>query len=560
MGIRPHALYSILLQDLASASSSPAAFERIQKGEDWPGISYRDRACLSLRSSFLKKLEVGMTTETKHVALEKFLAANSRCGEWELPSDLSLLDELMLNEFRQLIYQFWTLPNGSAPLVDHFYDLFSRGSIGPGASLQANGTDFYTKFFSSRLVGTSPKLYFWYSRYVRNFPSWSEAEMLRRLEYGDFSITDENRLDFVPKNDSESRSICVEPALNMFVQLGLKDVMQRRLKQLWGINLEVQQFLNRDLARKGSLDGSFSTIDLSSASDSISIKMLKWALPSDFFRWLWDLRCSKSRLPDGRLVELQMISTMGNGFTFPLQTILFTAAVLAAFKVDGLAPIFPNAVDPGSFGVNGDDIVVPARIFLKVQRLLHLLGFRVNEAKTFAEGPFRESCGGDYFHGRNLRGVYLKRLSGPQDSYAVINQLNLFSARTGIRLSRTVQALLKTVRFQPIPLWANEDSGIRMHLDLLGPRDQKLDQNGSFCYYSWEPTLAPRIRVSEYALRTPRSFKQRSYNPPGLYYAFLQRSVNACTISLRPREVLYKWKLRVAPNWDISSTYVGVCI
>lgn len=560
MGIRPHALYSTLLQDLSEQMSSRQAFERMVGGEnDWPGISYRDKACTSLKSSFLKKLETGMTEETKRVALEKFLASNSLCKEWELPQNRSLLDELMLNEFKQLIWSFWNRPSnqGPAPLIDHFYDLLSRGGVGPGAGLKADGNDFYTKFFSSRLVGTSPKLYFWYNRYVRNFPSWAEAESLRSLEYGEYAITDENRLDFVPKNDSESRSICIEPPLNMFAQLGLKDIMQRRLRELWGVNLEVQQFLNRDLARVGSWDGQYSTIDLSSASDSISAKMLKWALPSDFFRWLWDLRCSKSRLPDGRLVELEMISTMGNGFTFPLQTILFTAAVLACFRVDGLAPIFPTAVSTGSFGVNGDDIIVPTRIYPKVRRLLQLLGFRVNEAKTFAEGPFRESCGGDYFQGRNLRGVYIKRLSKPQDLYAVINQLNLFSARTGVRLSRTVQTLLRSVKFQPVPLWANEDSGIRIPSSLLGPRDRVLDHNGSFCFYSWEPVHPPRIRIMENSLAVPKAYKRRAFNPPGLYLSFLQQSVNACSITLRPRVVHYKWKLRIAPNWDISSTYVG---
>lgn len=558
MGIRPHALFSYLLQDLQSAIS-PSAFERIREGESWPGITYREYAALSIRNSFLKKLETGMTAQTKAVALEKFLAANSRCGDWCLPEDRSLLDDLLLGEFRQMLYNFWMVYRDGtySSLVDHHYDLFDEGAIGPGSGLGADGEDFYTKFFSSRLTGTSSNLYFWYRRYIRGFPTWNGAEELRILDRGEYGVCDGNRLDFVPKNDSESRSICVEPPLNMFVQLGFAAHLRRRLLSFWGINLEVQQFLNRDLARKGSIDGSYITVDLSSASDTISTKMLRWALPADFLRWLLTLRCSRSKLPDGRSVDLEMISTMGNGFTFPLQTILFTAAVLACYKVDGLAAVFPTSGSTGNFGVNGDDIVASSRVSAKLLRLLSLLGFQVNRAKTFVEGPFRESCGGDYFNGRNLRGVYIKRLSGPHDTYAVVNALNRFSARTGIRLSRTVQALLCGVRFNCVPLWANEDSGIRVPFTLLLPRERRLDHNCTLMYNSWEPKPPPKIRIGEWSLKTPRSFKARIFNPLGLETAFLQQSVNGHTISLRPREVLYDWKSRLAPSWDYPSSYDG---
>lgn len=559
MGSRSHALFEILLQDLRANLNDPVAFERIAKGEEWPGMSYKEMACLSIRKSLLKKLRSGMTDKTKAIALDKFLAANSRCAEWQLPATRSWADDVLLGEFRLLIDQFWLKYRSGtwAGLVDHHYDILKQGGVGPGSSYEADGQDFYTKFFSSKLVGTSSNLYYWYRRYISCFPSWKEAECLRSLDRGEFECTDRNRLDFVPKNDSESRSICVEPALNMYYQLGFGNILRERLRDLWGINLEVQQFLNRDLARKGSLDGSFATIDLTSASDSISTKMLRWALPPDFMRWLEALRCPKSRLPDGRLVDLEMISTMGNGFTFPLQSVIFTAAVLACFRVDGLAPVYPNSRSSGNFGVNGDDLVVPTVIYRKVRRLLQLLGFQLNEAKTFAEGSFRESCGGDYFQGRNLRGVYVKDLMKPQDIYPVINALNLFSARTGVVLSRSVQFLTKYVRFQLVPRWANDDSGIRSFTELITRKDARTDHNGSWIYQSWESAVPPRIQISEYGLRSPKAYRVRSFNPPGLEVALLQGSVNACTISLKPREVLYRWKSRTAANWDYASTYVG---
>jgi hypothetical protein len=59
---------------------------------------------------------------------------------------------------------------------------------------------------------------------------------------GEVDIVEGNRLDFVPKNDDISRSICVEPTLNMFFQLGFADILNSRLKEFAGIDLENQQF------------------------------------------------------------------------------------------------------------------------------------------------------------------------------------------------------------------------------------------------------------------------------------------------------------------------------
>jgi len=489
-----------------------------------------------------------MTSETKAKALSKFLAVNSDCEKWELEFS-RFGDDILVGEFCRLISEFWHLPSFT-PLVESDREVLERGLIGPGASIGSPGGDFYTKFFSSRLSSTKRVLYDEYRRYIRGFPEWSNAESIRLLQEGEPEYVDSNRLSFVPKNDDTSRSICTEPVLNMYFQLGLKEILQSRLRDLWGINLEVQQFKNRELARKGSIDGSFATIDLSSASDSISLRMLRRLFPRDFCARLERYRCPKSKLPDGRLVELHMISTMGNGSTFPLQTIIFSAVVLSAMRVDGLAPIFPFGRYEGNFGVNGDDIVVPSRIAAKVLRLLQLLGFTSNKDKTFVEGPFKESCGGDYYHGLPIRGVYIKRLQGPQDYYAVINQLNLFSTRTGLLLPKTVQWLLKRVRFLPVPRWEKDDSGIRLPF-CVAKRYVRDTDLGSIRYFSWEPDPPPCISIlPDGKLVVPDSFKPRRFNLSGLIISLLQGSVNSHSISLIPKRVRYRRKPQVALNWD----------
>jgi hypothetical protein len=501
-------------------------------------------------TSLTKKWEGSMTEDTKARALSKFLQVNKACEDWKLePDSFEPCDDYLLGELRSYLSKFWT-PDNRNPLVDNDLDVLEKGQLGPGAAVGSIGNDFYTKLFSSKMATTSPNLYFWYRRYIRGFAEWNSAELTRSLSYGDPSIVTSNRLDFVPKNDEVSRSICVEPSLNMFFQLGFASILIRQLKKLWGIDLEFQQFKNRELARKGSWDGSFVTIDLSSASDSISLKMLRWLLPADFYDRLVKYRSPSSKLPNGELVQLHMISTMGNGYTFPLQTIIFTGVVLSAFRMSGLAPVFPRGVSEGNFGVNGDDIVVPTVIHRKVLRLLHLLGFTTNKEKTFVEGPFRESCGGDYFQGRNLRGVYIRRLNEPQDYYAVINQLNLFTTKTGIRLHGLVKYLLARVRYLPVPVWENDDAGVKVPFSLVSHKVRIHRDTQSISYFAWTPRPGPRIRIVGEKLHVPRSFKPREFNASGLWISILQGSVNPLGIPLIPKRVLYRAKSRIAPNWD----------
>jgi len=555
MGSRSHALYSRLDSDLSRVLTKQA-MTRVKAGEEWPGMSFTERAALSIRTSLLKKEESGLNEVTKAKALDKFLQINSKCESWRLVGDEESRfgDDFLLGEVRDLIYWFWNrvVPNSyPCPLVDHPYDLLAKGKVGPGSAIGSRGGDFYTKLFSSKMSTTDLGLYRTYKRYVHGFPEWANAEETRFANFGLPDVVKGNRLDFVPKNDDISRSICVEPSLNMFYQLGFEAVLNERLKDHWGIDLTYQQFKNRELARKGSTDlWSFSTIDLSSASDSISLKMLKWLLPPDFYSLLVKLRSPMAELPDGRFAELHMISTMGNGYTFPLQTIIFSAVVLACFRMDGLAPIFPYGTREGNFGVNGDDIVIPSCITQKVLRLLHLLGFTPNDSKTFVEGPFRESCGGDYYNGRNLRGVYIKKLNGPQDYYSVINQLNLFSTRTGILLPRLVQHLLAKVKFLPVPIWENDSSGIKLPYSVAKRHCRVCRDTQSTLYFALTPLPPPLLRLGDMVIKTPYGYKSRIYNPSGLLTAILQGSVNPDGISLIPKETRYRTKPRVACNWD----------
>jgi len=111
-------------------------------------------------------------------------------------------------------------------------------------------------------------------------------------------------------------------------------------------------------------------------------------------------------------VNLQKFSSMGNGFTFELETLIFSHVASVA---GGLTP----GVD---CFVYGDDIIVPSEKADDVLSALRFCGFTPNRTKTFTSGPFRESCGGDFYGGVAVRPFYPKVI--PSEPAEVITHLN----------------------------------------------------------------------------------------------------------------------------------------
>lgn len=575
MDFSPNALYQALLVDLREhlpydiaflqRYSEPGDIAKAMKNLGWPpDCSPRQAASTSLLQSLFKKYSTsGETSEAQNkVAIEKFLSVNSDAGNWEYSPNTSGEEELM-GSVRELIWYFWN-PQG-LPLVGNDYDLFDRGMVGPGSSIAARGEDYYTKVWSSPLSATSEGLATQYEWWCDEKPLYALAENHRRSVFRTFHITKQNRLSFVPKDDATSRTIATEPSLNMFVQRGLGEILEDRLRTMFGINLSFQPEWNREAARIGSMSTSgkdgLVTIDLSAASDSFSLKAAKWLLPRDFYNLLVRLRSPSGVLPDGRTIDYNMVSTMGNGFTFPLQTMLFSSIVIACIKSEGGNPDRPNARPPrnhlGSWGVFGDDIICHPLVARRVLKVLALFGFKANSDKTFIEGPFRESCGRDYFRGHDIRGVYIKRpLASRADLHAAINNLIAWSYRTGILLPSVgcylTKLLLSKGRILYAPLDEGLVSGVRVPLSVLENVMNSLTRrnvNGSFIYKRL--LAAPKqLRIGDGFVSVPKGEKWRIFNPEGLLLAFLHGSVRTGRISIRQNDIRYRTKGCVTPNWD----------
>lgn len=555
-------LFSCLISDLSGYL--PTGYK---VGDGWsPELDYTQVAAICLVKSFFKKLRAsGRTTpDGDATAWAKFLRSNERCRTWDLAPNTSL-DEELCGEFKNLLYRFF-YPEGHN-LTFHVNDLFDRGRCGPGVAVGARGEDFYTKFFDSPLTCTTESLVTAYSNAVATdqCSTWGAAESNRAARWSEPTLVPGSRFCFVPKDDTTSRLIAIEPSLNMFYQLGFGRLLEERLVSFFGLDIAVQPQINQEAARIGSVTDGLATLDLSNASDSMGKTMLSWALPRPVRDLLWLLRSPSGELISPvkgsavGLLELHMVSTMGNGFTFPLETLVFSCIVVACIKSFGLKPVRPYTVSfPEGhrdvnlmpyWGVFGDDIICHPRVAHRVMRLLDLLGFEVNSDKSYVEGVFKESCGRDFYRGRDVRGVYIKRLDTPESRYVAINALNVWSAKVGIPLPKTIRQLVDSVRWLPVPPSENHDAGIRVPFSMVFDSHRRSAKNQAVIYRR-RIGSPKRITIKEGEIRVPKQVRRRFYNPEGLLLAFLHGSIRDCRISLRQSEVRYHTKHGITPYWD----------
>lgn len=276
-------------------------------------------------------------------------------------------------------------------------DLSEHCGFGKGATFDTPRTrgDVYFKMGNLRPTATRGAIRP-FAETLASFPSW---EAYYASMGGAIKLSRGARIDTVPKDSKQERVIGVEPHCNVFLQKGVGSVVRKCLKK-FGIDLNHGQRLHQDLARQGSITGELATIDLSSASDSISLAVAFDLLPIDLFGLLLDLR-SPEYLLDGEWHTCHKLSGMGCGFTFEVESLLFWGLAAACCEVVGVAGRAAR--------VYGDDIIVPTQACNLLFQALEYAGFTVNDEKSYTTGKFRESCGGQYYNGFDVTPVYCRR-------------------------------------------------------------------------------------------------------------------------------------------------------
>lgn len=549
-------LFSISQRDVKSLFKVTARMDRyILLYNEWGTCTHDIRVHRQV-VSFLKKFpfcDAEAPTDRSKTARDKLLAAEQQCASTNRRISSLRSEEIpaWVNGAKRIIRSVL------GPLTsERIMKICTHGQHGPGATTatqDARVTAYY-KYADFPYTCTAEAMPYalaaissdpaWMSilessgrRRVIPLPGTAQFQKEMQIFHDCVERVDSDMVTFVPKDAFTERPIAIGNSLNMYLQLGVKAYLQDRLA-LFGIDLSDQgrnqhyaclgsrHFTGRDLLPNGK---QFSTIDLSSASDTISRDLVRLLLPSDWYALLDDFRHKTGTL-DGETIQYEKFSAMGNGFTFPLETLIFWACSKAALDQAGLPSTTNDLV------AYGDDIICRyegARVIIDA---LEWSGFSVNTEKSFLHGPFKESCGADYFKGHDVRAFYLKRqVNTYEDVYFLCN--SIAKRVVNIRNRPDLQSLYQAA-VSLIPLAARRyiPMSSSLHCGLCVPLNWVRRNLNGVCY----------LNDREYSVLTKR-YPEKFYNS----------SDPVCITEMHvPRE--YRGKSRIRLYISLASS--GACL
>jgi hypothetical protein len=440
-----------------------------------------DIACLRYLYTFLnfgKKLKI-RDAAFEEVAFRDWLAVEERLHDLILnPTDLYSLNAILTSTLPQLqSLTFWPT-HGPGCVAEVGIRLTSRKHPFIAYDRKIDHVFFSGSLFS---WGLREDQGFSTRKVLPDPASWTPDRPVKRRP---------SRLRFVPKNLKVARSICMEPTTMMFFQQGLCRMMIDGIDECAFarfIRLR-DQTRNRDLAEYGSYTGRLDTLDLSSASDSVSVDLVRAIFPRSWLIPMLATRNSQTLTPSG-LLQIKKFAPMGSAVCFPTQCLIFASVCIYAAHLysHGLpftasVPMSPNdvkhAIEAFSdtvmcatklepLAVYGDDIVCDFRLTGYVAAILERLGFSFNQDKSFTGvQSFRESCGGFYVEGHDITPLYYRVSGSPRQltGERVYSQVHLINEcwHRGFRKTRAflLRSLKRFAKGVPFVVETSTEFGI----------------------------------------------------------------------------------------------------
>lgn len=249
---------------------------------------------------------------------------------------------------------------------------------------------------------------------IPNFSHWNELE---GIQFIDEDQEPPVRVITVPKTMKNPRIIAVEPSHMQYMQQGMMRFIVQSIERCPLTRKSVrfaEQTVNQENARRASITKNFATLDLSDASDRVHNELIK----SIFFgheigAYLQASRSLRASVPGVKTpISLLKFASMGSATCFPVEAMAFyTLIQYSLHKHHDISPSVDTIKNYSDrIDVYGDDIIVPVYIAGIVVETLEAFGLMVNRRKSFINGNFRESCGGDYFKGTDVTPVYLRHV------------------------------------------------------------------------------------------------------------------------------------------------------
>jgi len=174
---------------------------------------------------------------------------------------------------------------------------------------------------------------------------------------------------------------------------------------------------------------------------------------------------------------------MGNGFTFELESLIFYALTVATCRIEGIRP---------DVTVYGDDIICPPSAVALLTSVFAFCGLTINKSKSYTEGPFRESCGTDYFKGVNVRPYYSKTRFSSATLTAFHNNL-VRSGYAGM-YPEIVELIIRSIPHKHL-LFGPDGYGDG-HLIVPEPNIERFKRDHGWSGFTFKTFVAIPLRVS----------------------------------------------------------------
>jgi len=240
-------------------------------------------------------------------------------------------------------------------------------------------------------------------------PSWRFNYLLDSTQFLEPGDERPVKVILVPKTLKTPRIIAIEPTCMQYMQQAVMERLVQNLERdplVRGMIGFTDQGPNQVLAREGSMTGRLATIDLSEASDRVSNQHVRQML-KHFPHLLEAVDATRSRkadVPGYGVIRLAKFASMGSALCFPFEAMVFLTIICMAIEREHRHRLTRKEIISlsGRVRVYGDDLIIPTDSMYSVTQLLEAFGLKVNLSKSFGTGKFRESCGKEFYNGRDV--------------------------------------------------------------------------------------------------------------------------------------------------------------
>jgi hypothetical protein len=342
----------------------------------------------------------------------------------KLDSSTKLEDQFLLNQVQKV-----------ADLISGTFDTYDPLSY--SVELEVNGEGIGFKHGPGAVAD---RLKNWEKS---EFPNWpSKLQYLFPFELCAKNVGDDreeplnhelaSRLISVPKTTKGPRLIAAESTSHQWCQQLTWRFLQDQCRTHFGgyfIDFKDQR-KSGDLVLEASKNRELATVDLSDASDRLSC----WTVER-MFRGnpsiLTALHATRTRYlrdeisEDKGFLSLRKFASQGTATTFPVMSIVMLIIALGVTLDDEVSWSAIKKLR-NQVRVFGDDIIIPSRGYGRLVRVMDLLQLKVNVAKSYVNGHFRESCGVYGYGGFDVTPVRPKHIvaDSPASCQAVVDISN----------------------------------------------------------------------------------------------------------------------------------------